>query len=258
LTEDNENKRLEEEAQLKLAESAKLATLGEMAGGIAHEINNPLAILNGSADILNRLAQAAPVDTDKITKQVDMIRRTIQRISKIVAGLRVFVRDGTNDPFEKISARELIDETLALCQSKLRNHGIRIEIPVIRDDLLFEGQRVQISQVLLNLINNAADAIQKQDRPWIRIDVEDLAFVLKIKVIDSGTGIAPEVASKIMQPFFTTKEVGKGTGLGLSISQSIIKGHQGQLTLDTTAPNTTFVIEIPRKASGGISQPQAA
>jgi C4-dicarboxylate-specific signal transduction histidine kinase len=232
LTEDNERKRSEEEAQAKLAESAKLATLGEMAGGIAHEINNPLAILNGSADILGRLAQSPNPEGERISKQVDMIRRTIARISKIVSGLRVFARDGTSDPFERIVVKELIDETMALCQTKIRSHGIRIEIPVLRDDLSFEGQRVQISQVLLNLVNNAADAIQKQEKPWIRIDVIDQAFDIKIKVVDSGTGIPQNSPPKSCSRFSLPKKSAREPVLGSAFLKALFEDTAELLALN--------------------------
>jgi C4-dicarboxylate-specific signal transduction histidine kinase len=104
---------------------------------------------------------------------------------------------------------------------------------------------VQISQVLLNLISNACDAIAERDEKWIRIGAERKNGLVSIYVMDSGTGIPETVREKMFQPFFTTKEIGKGTGLGLSISTGILDAHNGSLSIDSTKPNTCFVVQLP-------------
>jgi signal transduction histidine kinase len=103
----------------------------------------------------------------------------------------------------------------------------------------------QVSQVVLNLINNSADAIEGSPNPWIIVDVVATGTSLFLSIMDSGKGIPEEIAKKIMNPFFTTKEVGKGTGLGLSIGKGIIEGHGGKLYLDRNSPHTKFIIELP-------------
>ena len=115
----------------------------------------------------------------------------------------------------------------------------------IDETLVFQGRGTEISQVLVNLLNNADDAISKMPEKWIKLSVQNRSDWLEIRVTDSGHGIPPGDQKKLFQPFFTTKEIGKGTGLGLSISHGIVKNHGGELTLDTTSPNTCFVVRLP-------------
>jgi signal transduction histidine kinase len=116
------------------------------------------------------------------------------------------------------------------------------------------GNSIQISQVILNLLNNAFDAIQDATDKWIKIQTYIEHGQVQIRVTDCGHGISNEVAKKIMQPFFTTKPIGKGTGLGLSISKGIVEAHQGKLTIDTESKNTCFVITLPTLLQKGQTQ----
>ena len=227
--------------------SAKMASLGEMAGGIAHEINNPLSILLGFSSKVSRLLSENPPNIGLVISDLEKIKDTTKRISNIVNGLRSFSRNSKGDPFLKTSLNTIIADTLGLCQEKFRHHGVEIKDDYI-SDVLFECRASQISQILLNLLNNSYDAIVGLPSKWIRIVVVKLNQErFQIKVTDSGLGIAQNVVNKIMQPFFTTKEVGKGTGLGLSISMGIALEHNGTLTIDKDSPNTTFVLELPFK-----------
>ncbi|HYX36653.1 MAG TPA: ATP-binding protein [Oligoflexus sp.] len=237
----------------------KLATLGEMAGGIAHEINNPLHIIKGYNDILvDQLGQGI-MDREVLHRASLVIDKNTNRIARIVSSLLMFSRKGDQEIFELISLSKLIDQVVSITQPLAENHGIRFEVDVEElDELLrVECSQVQIAQVLINLINNAIDAIVDQDRadPWIRVAGHGDHERVRIEVIDCGEGIPDAVATKIFEPFFTTKEVGKGTGLGLSMSLGIVEQHRGRLYLDKQKFNTCFVIELPlehqktRKAS---------
>ncbi|MEK6579858.1 MAG: HAMP domain-containing sensor histidine kinase, partial [Bdellovibrionota bacterium] len=115
------------------------------------------------------------------------------------------------------------------------------------DSLAIQGRQTQLSQVLLNLFNNAYDAVQTLTDKWIKIKVADTDQWVEIWVTDSGPGISSEVVSKMFQPFFTTKGVGKGTGLGLSISKKIIETHGGTLNVEMESPNTCFRITLPKR-----------
>ena len=158
-----------------------------------------------------------------------------------------FSRNSTNDPFLETSIEKVISNTLGLCQEKLRINGVEIKIGKI-PDIIFACRSAQISQVLLNLLNNAFDAISPFANKWIQIDVNPISEErFQVIVTDSGKGIPAEIADKLMQPFFTTKDVGKGTGLGLSVSLGIAQGHGGTLTLDKNCSNTRFVLELPLK-----------
>lgn len=234
------------EARAKLISATKMAALGEMSGGIAHEINNPLTVIQARSFQLLQMVDSGKVDNVKVRQAADSISRTADKIARIIKSLRSFAREGTHDPFELAPIRQIIEETLEFCRQRFYNHGIEIELSEIDPDLEIECRLIQIEQVLLNLLNNSFDAIQDLEDKWIKISVKDFEKNIEIHVTDSGRGIDPAIAEQIMMPFFTTKEVGKGTGLGLSISAGILRSHGGQLLLKKDSPNTTFVMQLPK------------
>ena len=231
---------------LQMIQSNKMASLGEMASGIAHEINNPLAIIKMVAlQMQKNISQENTLLKNGIAK----IDSTVDRISKIILGLRTFSRDGRNDPFELVSFDKMIEDILSFCNERLKHHEIKLIKDDLNPNLVFEGRQIEISQVLLNLLNNAIDALDtsKITDKWIKISAKNDGEYLEIKISDNGPAIPPETQSKMFQPFFTTKEIGKGTGLGLSLSLTIVKNHLGELYLDTESPYTTFVLRLPNK-----------
>lgn len=232
--------------RVKMVNSAKMASLGEMSAGIAHEINNPLAIIIGKADKLERLVARANTTPEMMLPDFADIKKTAHRIAAIIKGLRTFSRNSENDAFLSTSADVLIAETLALCKERFSSKSVDLIVGEC-SGVDFEARSTQISQILLNLLNNAFDAVIGTENPWIKIEVMTRLDLDRIEfvVTDSGLGIPPEIAEKIMNPFFTTKEVGKGTGLGLSISQGMAQDHGGQIRLDTKSENTCFVLELP-------------
>ena len=149
------------------------------------------------------------------------------------------------DSIEEVNLRSFVEDTLGLCMERMRNHGVQFSADPIDEKLAFQGRGTEISQVLVNLLNNADDAIGKLPEKWIKLSVQGNAEWLEILVTDSGNGIPPEFQKKLFQPFFTTKEIGKGTGLGLSISHGIVKNHGGELTIDSSSPNTCFLVRLP-------------
>lgn len=232
--------------QAKMIQSSKLSSLGEMAGGIAHEINNPLAIILGKLDKLARVFQEDRDNEVLINQELEKIRLTAIRIAKIIQSLRAFSRDGSTDPFESIEVSELIDNTVDLCSERFAIAGVKL---IVENSLSLhlKCRPTDISQILLNLLNNAFDAIQTAKNKWIKIQIiEDSLDQICISVTDSGPGISSSIQDKIMQPFFTTKDVGKGTGLGLSISKGLAEAHGGQLLFNTDSPHTCFLILLPR------------
>lgn len=170
---------------------------------------------------------------------------TVQRISGIINGLRTFSRDGNGDQMALVPVKQIVESTLTLCREKLKHAEILIQVDPLDDDLKARCRPVQISQVLLNLVGNACDAILALDEKWIRISAERRSDDVVISVTDSGPGIPTEVRAKLFQPFFTTKEIGKGTGLGLSISRGIVDGHRGTLMVDERCGNTRFLLQLP-------------
>ncbi len=241
-----ERKKIEqalEEEQLRRIQDAKMASLGEMAASIAHEINSPLSIIQGNSEIL----ESSIGDEEKIVKCSRKICKTVTRIAKIVKSLKSYSRNGEEDPFEANSLAEIIEDTLELCRKKIINSNIDLHVGDIPDDFVFDCRPTQISQILVNLLNNASDAIENLEEKWIRIEFERKAENFSLSVVDSGKGIPEKILGRLMDPFFTTKEIGKGTGLGLSLSKSIAAEHKGEFFIDKKSKNTKFTILLPIK-----------
>ena len=247
----NISSQLETEALLaeehgRSVQSAKLAALGEMAGGVAHEINNPLAIICGYATQLRIKAEAEEMDKEQLTLWATKIESTAWRIKKIVSSLRTIARDGQRDPFQDVLVHSIVEDALSLCGERFRAHAIELSVQIDPPDLRVSARHVQLAQVMVNLLNNAYHAVEKLPQGWIRITASESGQNVLIQVTDAGCGIPIETRDKIFQPFFTTKEVGQGTGLGLSISASIMREHHGELGVDHSNPHTCFFLRLPR------------
>ncbi len=244
---ETELKRRHLEAQL--GESSRLSTLGEMAGGIAHEINTPLAVIQGKAEILLEKIEDDSFDLTSGAKDLRTIKTTVARIAKIIIGLRTYSRDAKNDPFEITNFREVLENTITLCNERFKNKNVEIKLSCDAS-INIEARQAQLSQVVMNLLSNSSDAIENLLEKHIDIKVTVDGAKIKATFTDSGAGISEVTAKKLMQPFFTTKEVGKGTGLGLSISKNIVETHGGSLVYDRSYKNTTFVLLLPLKQTG--------
>lgn len=227
--------------------AAQLASLGEVSGGIAHEINNPLATISLLAMTIQRKIKKGNLQESETLEIANKIDKTVRRITKIVEGLKNFSREASDMPFEETTVQDFLQEVEVLYKEKFSSGGVEYIVET-SDEVLaksFYCRSIQLSQVFINLINNAYNAISYLPEKWIKVEIIESDGFLWISVIDSGRGIDKKIANKIFQPFFTTKEVGKGTGLGLSISKGIIEDHEGSLTLDPDSKNTKFVIKIP-------------
>ena len=192
-----------------------------------------------------RAVKSGELDQEKITKGLESIEKTAFRISRIIKGLKDFSRNAENIPKQPVTLVSIINETMDLCRERFYHSGVKLELSEI-PDIVFTCRNIQISQVLLNLLNNAYDAVGESEAKWVKLLVEDHDGKIIIRVQDSGRGIPQEIRNKIMMPFFTTKDVGKGTGIGLSISKGIIEDHLGSFYLDPAHPHTSFVIELPK------------
>lgn len=246
----NKYKKLFEEESLKSIQSSKFALLGEMSSGIAHEIANPLSVILCRA---NRLSVKYSSD-DYLKDSAQKIEKMVVRISRIIKTMRNFARNTSGEDFKECDLEEIINDTLDLCQEKLNSYSVNLRINGDFKKMKLECRGIEISQVLLNLIGNACDAIKAEDDRWVLLQVDEEDSWLIIKVRDSGKGITKELKDKIMQPFFTTKEKGEGTGIGLSISKRIIKNHGGLLYINEEVENTEFVIKLPKKHDSGIKK----
>lgn len=242
-------KKMQEELEVqreKQNHSSRLASLGQMAGGIAHEINNPLAILSGHSNMLITCSEQVDIDKKIVKASAKSIRETVLRMATIIKGLKNFARDSSKDDFEEFDLKQLVDEVIALCEDRYKRHEVSVEISDSIDGVKLFGQKVQIGQVLINLFNNAFDAVKVLETKWVKLNYEADAKNSKIIIEDSGGGLSEEIRSKLMEPFFTTKKSGEGTGIGLSICKNIMEKHFGELYIDDNAKNTRFVITMPK------------
>ncbi len=237
----------ERQTEMKMMQTSKMASLGEMSAGLAHEINNPLAIIAGRSQAIVTHLKKGGTDCALVQKNVDSILTTVGRIEKIVHGLKTFSRDSSSDLFETVKVRDIIEDTFSFCRSRFENNGIQLRCYLENEHLELDCHSSEISQVILNLLNNAFDAIQTIQEKWVEVQILDKNDCVLINVRDSGHGIPEGLQLKILQPFFTTKETGKGTGLGLSISKGLVERHRGAFYIDSTDPHTCFCIYLPKK-----------
>lgn len=229
-------------------QNARLVSLGEMSAGIAHEINNPLAIIAGSSFLIEK----SNGDLEKIKKQTEVIKRACDRVSRIVNGLRKFSRSSSQSTYEPHSLMQLIREAIALTETKARRHDTMITLDG-PEDIEIDCDEIEISQVFVNMINNAVEAIKHLSERWVKIKVAETLGNITVKISDSGSGLSPEVQKKIYEPFFTTKPVGEGTGLGMSIVKGILDEHQATIEIINEEPNTCFEIKFRRPESSSAS-----
>ena len=234
-----------EQVRIQQAKSLKMATLGEMAGGIAHEINNPLAIILGYADRIKRQSEEHD-DLSEFRDYGNKITQVTKRIAKIVKNLKAYSRREDHDPVELVKLKDIIEDTLSLCSERFKTASIELTTQDIVDVELM-CKDIQLSQVLLNLLNNAYDAVKNRSEKWVKIYSRLVDDKLNLYVVDSGEIVDEATRDKIFTPFFTTKAKGEGTGLGMSISKNIIEAHGGHIELIKTNKNTSFKISLPLK-----------
>lgn len=226
------------ETQSQLFETEKLASLGTLTAGVAHEINNPLNYLMGSyMGFSSYFKEHGSMDDEKTRLLLQGMKEGIDRASKIVSGLNEFSRDNSNYD-EVCDIHAILDNCLVILQNKTK-HRIEILKKYKGDGIRVTGNSGKLHQVFLNILNNAIEAISGPGE--INILSENLNGSVKIEIVDNGEGIPKEHLSQVTTPFFTTKPPGKGTGLGLSISYSIIKEHKGTLDLESEVSKGTKV-----------------
>ncbi|MEK7356601.1 MAG: ATP-binding protein, partial [Bdellovibrionota bacterium] len=203
------------QSQEQLIQASKMVAMGRMAAGIAHEVNNPLQRIVGHADRLKFMASTGKVAPEQISALSEQIQIVAMRIASIVKGLLALSRDASNDAFAEVPLTSVVRLSLDYCRARLESHSIDLRLGEFPSEWTVIGREAQLSEVLLNVINNAFDAAIESREKWIRIEATSDGSMIEISIIDSGPGVDAKVRQKIFDPFFTTKAPGKGTGLGL-------------------------------------------
>ncbi len=240
---ERELERQVDEERRKSIHASRLATIGEMAAGIAHEVNNPLAIIEVVA---SELAVAVDEgDMDFVREAVGMIRESTERAARIVRGLGKLARRDSGPEAPVVA--HVVEEALGMCRHRLAAFGVELEVS-LDSARATRADSAELAQVFINLFNNAFDAVRKQPSPRVIIAVDDVDRFVRVVVADNGPGIPGALRDRVFEPFFTTKPPGEGTGLGLSISRRIVEELGGELRHDASAPGARLEVLL-RSAS---------
>jgi len=231
--------------QEQLVQAGKLATLGELTTGVAHELNNPLNNIGLFVGNAVDLIELAVTEKGQIVGELRHAMQQVSKATEIISHLRTFGRAAPVSR-EPISLRQVIERALSLMREQLRLRDIDVAVDLGPEEPVVLGNAIQLEQVFINLLTNARDAVAEAPRKAIRISGSTGSGAAEVALTDTGHGIPPGLEQRIFDPFFTTKEVGKGTGLGLSITYGIIKEHGG--TISVVSPpgeGATFLVSLP-------------
>ncbi len=246
VTENVQNKLALKAKEEELVAISKFATMGEISGFVAHEINNPLTVMSLAASSIHSALNAESPDIQKIKKLNTKMIEVTNRISHIVLALRDYSRNDSTSIMDSCRVSEIIDDALLITEYIAKSNGVDLIVENdVDDELLIKCRRTQISQVLINLIKNACDAVHSLEKMEVKLKITVKSDALEIRVLDSGIRIPDEVVARLFTPYFTTKEKGKGTGIGLTLSAKIIEAHGGKIFLDRECHQTCFVVTIP-------------
>ncbi|MBL8924503.1 MAG: PAS domain S-box protein [Myxococcaceae bacterium] len=235
--------------RLKAIQASKLVALGELAASIAHEVNNPLSVISAFAHLLpDAIARG---DRPLVDEALGAIREATERAGAITTGLRRLARGTSELAFEPVLVPLVIDEVSRLTGARTRSEGLELELEV-RTGAHVWGNQVQLGQVLINLVNNAIDAVRDQPTRRVAVRALDDSAEVQLRVEDTGRGIADEHRERAFDRFFTTKGA-RGTGLGLAVSRDIIQSMGGTLVYEREGARTVFTARLPRFGGGGQS-----
>lgn len=234
-----------QEEQRRALHVGKLASIGQLAAGVGHEINNPLAAAMGNVELTARELRKLEPNLERLRKMNETKNDALGRVARIVEGLRTYARLDEEDS-ELVDAHAAIESTEALVGDLYRRKGVDLELHLGATRASFEGHPGKLQQVLMNLVGNAYDAVTARGRGWIRIETENYQDELVIRVADNGGGMLASVQERIFDAFYTTKPVGQGTGMGLSIVARIVDDANGRIGVESVmGEGAVFTLTFP-------------
>lgn len=236
--------KLLDEERARAIQASKMAALGEMAGGVAHEIDSPLFVIRTLSYKIQSSLANGEIRPEKAVEYAGTINNMCTKISAIMRSLNSISRSGHEDPPAETELKSLIEDTLVICKQRLYMKSISLEVHC-PDNLNVICRPVEIGQILINLLNNAYDAVEGIESPSIKLNVICNKTMVEVVVEDNGSGIPVHLKHKVFENYFTTKQPGKGTGLGLSISRRLAEANKGSLKYDGTLGTTQFVLSLP-------------
>jgi signal transduction histidine kinase len=235
-----------QEAHQHLAQAAKLASVGQLAGGVAHEINTPITSILSLASHLAE-GKGGTTLTSSQRRSFQIIAQQAERVSKTVGNLLTFSRQSSLE-LTRIDVEDLLETAITLVQYRLKDGSIRFLRDIKPDLPPVLGDPGRLTEVFVNLLNNSLDSMPKGGKVTVRAyATQEPDSAVRVEITDTGCGIPSEIQNRVFDPFFTTKEPGKGTGLGLSISHGIVKDHGGEIWAQSRpGEGTTAVVTLPR------------
>ncbi len=246
----SDQKRLEKslEEERKFNElSSHLATIGEMSTGIMHEINNPLSIIGFHVSYLLKKIERKEINKEMLIHGLTKMKLGVERAGKVTSSLRNLSQFNFNEEALDVDLNEVVRESIDLCVYKLKKSGVEVEVEDYTESAFINTKYSPLSQILINLLCNAVDAIEPLKEKWIKVILEEDYNSIDICIQDSGNGVPKEIAEKVMKAFYTTKVKGKGTGVGLSLSKYLSEQIGAELYIDQERSNTTFVLSFQKR-----------
>ncbi|MBN20296.1 MAG: hypothetical protein CL678_03325 [Bdellovibrionaceae bacterium] len=223
----------------------RLSALGNMSGGLAHEMNTPLTTVYTSASALvDEMTRDEP-RMDRLSKHSSLIKKNAAHMSELIKALRTFGRKESIKDKKREDLKEIAKSVVQENQERFKENQIELRLEIPEGAFFVECNIQQIAQVLSNLLSNSFDAVVNESRSWVSVSLLKEKEEIVLAVMDSGPGISSEIQGKLFEPFFTTKPVGSGTGLGLSLSKSLVEANGGKLRLDFESKNTRFILSFP-------------
>ncbi|MBF0299137.1 MAG: hybrid sensor histidine kinase/response regulator [Oligoflexia bacterium] len=236
-----------EEIQKQLYRSSKMAAMGTLAGGVAHELNNPMAILLGYVGEVEKNVKTLPInENNSLKKAIEGIRVSAKRMYIVVKELLTFVGENQKEDFIDFKVCDFLDATISVFSKTTLDKDINVIKEYTNSEkLIIKGDNLQLQEMILHLLNNAKDAIAQTPIKTILIKTLTTDKNVQIIIEDSGTPINEDIRERIFEPYFTTKSVGKGKGIGLSVARNIARSHSGDLSLDLVDGKKSFIVSLP-------------